>query len=78
MRLAVLHNDVLPFYRALDLPGKVVLTDNGREFCGTEKHPYELYLEINAIKHRRTKSGRRRPTASSSGSTARYSRSSSA
>jgi transposase len=40
--VAVLHNDVLPFYRELDLPAGAVLTDNGREFCGTERHPYEL------------------------------------
>ena len=53
--VAVLHNDVLPFYRKLDLPVKAVLTDNGREFCGTEKHPYELYLELNDIEHRRTR-----------------------
>ena len=30
-------------------------TDNGREFCGTENHPYELYLALNDIEHRRTK-----------------------
>ncbi|WP_239995107.1 DDE-type integrase/transposase/recombinase, partial [Rhodosalinus sediminis] len=53
--VAVLHNDVLPFYRTLDLPVKAVLTDNGREFCGTERHPYELYLDLNGIEHRRTK-----------------------
>ena len=53
--VAVLHNDVLPFYRDLDLPVKAVLTDNGREFCGTERHPYELYLDLNGIEHRRTK-----------------------
>jgi len=53
--VAVLHNDVLPFYRALDLPVKAVLTGNGREFCGTESHPYELYLGLNGIGHRRTK-----------------------
>ena len=53
--VAVLHNDVLPFYANLDLPVKAVLTDNGREFCGTEKHPYELYLDLNGIEHRRTK-----------------------
>lgn len=53
--VAVLHNDVLPFYRNLDLPVGAVLTDNGREFCGTETHPYELYLELNGIEHRRTK-----------------------
>ena len=53
--VAVLHNDVLPFYRDLDLPVKAVLTDNGREFCGTERHPYELYLDLNGVEHRRTK-----------------------
>jgi transposase InsO family protein len=53
--VAVLHNDVLPFYRNLDLPVGAVLTDNGREFCGTETHPYELYLDLNGIAHRRTK-----------------------
>jgi hypothetical protein len=37
--VAVLHNDVLPFYARLDLPIGAVLTDNGREFCGTERHP---------------------------------------
>ncbi len=53
--VAVLHNDVLPFYRNLDLPVGAVRTDNGREFCGTENHPYELYLDLNGIDHRRTK-----------------------
>ena len=53
--VAVLHNDVLPFYRQLDLPVTAVLTDNGREFCGTERHPYELYLALNDIEHRKTK-----------------------
>ena len=53
--VAVLHNDVLPFYRNLDLPVGAILTDNGREFCGTERHPYELYLDLNGIKHRRTR-----------------------
>jgi transposase InsO family protein len=53
--VAVLHNDVLPFYRELDLPVGAVLTDNGREFCGTETHPYELYLALNEIEHRRTR-----------------------
>ena len=53
--VAVLHNDVLPFYRNLDLAVGAVLTDNGREFCGTDRHPYELYLDLNGIDHRRTK-----------------------
>jgi transposase InsO family protein len=53
--VAVLHNDVLPFYARLDLPVKAILTDNGREFCGTDTHPYELYLELGGIEHRRTR-----------------------
>jgi transposase InsO family protein len=53
--VAVLHNDVLPFYAKLGLPLSAVLTDNGREFCGTERHPYELYLALNDIEHRKTK-----------------------
>jgi transposase InsO family protein len=52
--VAVLHNDVLPFYARLDLPIGAVLTDNDREFCGTERHPYELYLALNDIEHRKT------------------------
>jgi transposase InsO family protein len=55
--VAALHNEVLPFYRDLDLPVGAVLTDNGREFCGTERHPDELYLALNDIEHRRTKVG---------------------
>jgi transposase InsO family protein len=53
--VAVLHNDVLPFYQGLGLTVGAVLTDNGREFCGTERHPYELYLALNDIAHRKTK-----------------------
>src|SRR5919112_3597862 len=53
--VAVLHNDVLPFYAELGLPVGAVLTDNGREFCGTERHPYELYLALNDIAHRKTR-----------------------
>ncbi len=46
---------MLPFYRTLDLPVSAILTDNGREFCGAERHPYELYLDLNGIEHRRTR-----------------------
>jgi transposase InsO family protein len=53
--VAVLHNDVLPFYETHGLSVSAVLTDNGREFCGTQNHPYELYLALNDIEHRRTK-----------------------
>jgi len=50
----ILHNDVLPRYQAWGLPVGVILTDNGCEFCGREHHPYELYLALNEIEHRRT------------------------
>lgn len=53
--VAVFHNDVLPFYAELGISVEKVLTDNGREFCGTDSHPYELYLQLNEIKHKRTK-----------------------
>jgi len=53
--VAVLHNYVLPFYQAQGLALGAVLTDNGREFCGTERHPFELYLALNDLEHRRTR-----------------------
>lgn len=52
---SVLHNDVLPFYQERALKVNAVITDNGREFCGTDTHPYELFLGLNDIQHRRTK-----------------------
>ena len=55
--VAVMHNDVVPFYAELDLPISAILTDNGREFCGTATHPYELYLALNETEHRKTKVG---------------------
>jgi transposase InsO family protein len=53
--VALLHNDVLPFYREREIPVAKVLTDNGREFCGTDNHPYELYLQLSDIRHKKTK-----------------------
>lgn len=53
--VALVHNDILPFYQERQIPVTAILTDNGREFCGTESHPYELYLALNDIEHRRTK-----------------------
>jgi len=52
---ALVHNDILPFYKEHGLTVGAILTDNGREFCGTENHPFELYLALNDIEHRRTK-----------------------
>ena len=69
--VAVLHNDVLPFYCQKGLPIAAVLTDNGREFCGTDAHPYELYLDLNEIEHRRTRVRTPRKMALWSASTGR-------
>jgi transposase InsO family protein len=52
---ALLHNDVLPFYADRGLHVGAILTDNGKEYCGTEAHAYELYLALAEIEHRTTK-----------------------
>jgi hypothetical protein len=70
--VAVLHNDVLPFHRSLDLPAKAILTDNGRKFCGTENHPYELYLDLKASRIAKPRRAAHRPMAYSSASTAPF------
>jgi hypothetical protein len=57
--MAMLQNDVLPFYAKLDLPVQAILTDNGREFCGTERQPYEFCLALNDIEHRKIREPRR-------------------
>ena len=60
--VALLHNEALPFYQEREIPVAKVLTDNGKEFCGTERtqqtHPYELYLALSDIRHKRTKLAR--------------------
>lgn len=53
--VAVLHNEALPLYAERGLKVENVLTDNGREFCGGESHPYRIYLALNEIGHRTTK-----------------------
>ncbi|MEA1649036.1 IS481 family transposase [Nitrospirillum sp. BR 11164] len=51
-----LNNDVLPTFEAEDATVEAVLSDNGREFCGREdQHPYELFLQLEGIEHKRTK-----------------------
>lgn len=52
--VAVLYNDVLPFFKARKLPVRAIVTNNGREYCGRENHHYELFLLLNDIEHRRT------------------------
>ena len=52
----VMNNDVLPFFEAHDAAVTTVLSDNGREFCGRpDRHPYELFLQLEGIEHRTTR-----------------------
>jgi transposase InsO family protein len=54
--LQTLNNDVLPTFEAEGAAVEAVLSDNGREFCGREdQHPYELFLQLKGIAHRKTK-----------------------
>lgn len=51
----VLNNDVIPFFEKQGLKIETVLTDNGREYCGREdRHPFELFLQLEEIEHRKT------------------------
>jgi transposase InsO family protein len=47
---------VLPFFEHYDVPVLRVLTDRGTEYCGLpDKHPYQLFLQLNEIDHTKTK-----------------------
>lgn len=51
-----LNNDVLPFFEKHGAAVTTVLSDNGREFCGRpDRHPYELFLQLEGIEHRTTR-----------------------
>jgi transposase InsO family protein len=55
----LLNNDVLPTFEQHGGSIDAVLSDNGREFCGREdQHPYELFLQLEAIEHKRTRVNR--------------------
>jgi len=52
----ILNEDVLPFYEQLGVQVITVLSDNGREYCGRpDRHPYEIFLQLEGIEHRTTK-----------------------
>lgn len=52
----LLNDRVLPFFEENNIPVLRVLTDRGTEFCGNlDRHPYELYLQLNEIDHTKTK-----------------------
>ena len=51
-----LNNEVLPFFEKHKVTVQTVLTDNGREYCGRpDHHPFELFLQLEDIEHRKTK-----------------------
>ena len=50
-----MNNEVLPTFDAHQARVSTVLSDNGREFCGRpDRHPYELFLQLEDIEHRTT------------------------
>src|SRR5690242_21697328 len=51
----ILNDRVVPFYDEHGIRLCRVLTDRGTEFCGRERHEYELYLAVEDIDHSRTK-----------------------
>ena len=52
----LLNNDVLPTFDKHRACVHAILSDNGREFCGRpDRHPYELFLQLEGIEHRTTK-----------------------
>lgn len=52
----LLNDRVLPFFEQQDMPLLRILTDRGREYCGTlQHHEYQLYLAIEGIEHTRTR-----------------------
>ncbi|MCH2192276.1 MAG: IS481 family transposase [Pseudobacteriovorax sp.] len=63
-----LNDKVLPFFDKYKLVPLKILTDRGREYCGSqENHPFQLFLYLNEIEHSKTRP--RRPQ--SNGSTER-------
>ena len=52
----LLNNHVLPTFEKYRASIQAVLSDNGREFCGRpDRHPYELFLQLEGIEHRTTR-----------------------
>ena len=52
----LMNNHVLPTFEAHGARIATVLSDNGREFCGRpDRHPYELFLQLEEIEHRTTR-----------------------
>ena len=55
----ILNNHVLPFFEEQGVKIRTILSDNGREYRSRpDRHPYELFLQLEDIEHRTTKVGR--------------------
>ncbi|WP_404425576.1 helix-turn-helix domain-containing protein [Nibricoccus sp. IMCC34717] len=48
----ILHHEVMPQYVQWGMRIQEIITDHGREYCGQITHPYELFLQLNDIRHR--------------------------
>ena len=52
----MLNDRVLPWYEEFGIDLLRILTDRGSEYCGSrEHHEFELYLDLEAIEHTKTK-----------------------
>ena len=52
----MINDRVLPWYEELGIALLRILTDRGSEYCGSrEHHEYELYLDLEAVEHTKTK-----------------------
>lgn len=49
--VTILQREVLPVFQDWGLSVEAILTNNGREYCGTALHPFELFLSENDIIH---------------------------
>ena len=58
----IMNNHVLPTFDSRQARVSTVLSDNGRESCGRpDRHPYELFLQLEDIEHRTTQVRRPQP-----------------
>ena len=52
----LLNDRVIPMYEEQGIRLQRILTDRGTEYCGKlEKHPFQLYLDLENIDHTKTK-----------------------
>lgn len=52
---AVIDNRVLPQYEEWGVTVSAILTDDGKEYCGMDRHPFKLCLARNGVEHRTVK-----------------------